>query len=147
MNAQELRIGNYFYPINREGKVHLPHEIPFKIFTIEPFKVTACQVNKNFAQVKKMCEFDIKNVSEIPLTEEWLIKLGFEKYKGVFRIKLKDDQYLRCAFCTIYLSMAIDEYDQIGGRGTVGLNSIQYVHQLQNIYYSLTGQELTINTK
>ena len=61
----------------------------------------------------------------IPLTEEWLLKFGFrESNKYLFKYKLglkkRGDNYF---------------YDNI---------SIKHVHQLQNLYFALTGEELTL---
>jgi hypothetical protein len=68
----------------------------------------------------------------IPLTEEWLLKFGFIKtdydnfkyyHKGLFQIK-----------------HGIKSYWYQSGDLPV---KIEYVHQLQNIYFYLVGEELT----
>lgn len=75
-------------------------------------------------------------VDPIPLTEEWLIKAGLE---GKF-ITIGDDVHF--------------EYDVknneliIGGPdactyGQCFCAECKYVHQLQNLYFALTGEELT----
>jgi hypothetical protein len=71
----------------------------------------------------------------IPLTEEWLKKFGFEKV-------IVDSWYSKLAENknTINISKS----------GLVAINddkpirSIEYCHQLQNLYFALTGEELTI---
>jgi hypothetical protein len=68
------------------------------------------------------------NASPIPLTEEWLLKFGFiskGRYeKGSIHIgcvKTKEETYLWIE----------------------NMPHIKYVHQLQNLYFVLTGEELT----
>jgi hypothetical protein len=70
----------------------------------------------------------------IPLTEEWLLKFGFYKNidtelfeKGGFQIEIS---VLKCLF---YLPEFGDWHKEI-----------EYVHQLQNLWFALTGEELTI---
>jgi hypothetical protein len=69
----------------------------------------------------------------IPLTEEWLLKFRFVKKdygcqihyyantKSLWKITFKKDIFKR------------------------DKTIIKYVHQLQNLYFALTGQELTLN--
>jgi hypothetical protein len=71
----------------------------------------------------------------IPLTEEWLLKLGFQK--------LYDNYYL------LYVgSFKINYYYNFSGSTwkfmlEEELLDIKSVHELQNLYYSLTKKELT----
>jgi hypothetical protein len=66
----------------------------------------------------------------IPLTEEWLLKFGFE---------ITDNFQTKDRFQTHKQDGIIwFEYGYI----VVELN---YVHQLQNLYFGLTNEELTIN--
>lgn len=73
----------------------------------------------------------------IPLTEEWLMKVGFVK------INTSSDQF------------GVFEYHHAGtmfmGRWCNGLFhwngldiKLPYLHQLQNLYFALTGEELKI---
>lgn len=86
----------------------------------------------------------IESFKPIPLTEEWLVKLGFEKVISnavdfIGRpMKIVDfnlgswtvnDEKGKYTFCV---------------ESALGLTDIQYVHQLQNLYFALTGTELTI---
>lgn len=71
----------------------------------------------------------------IPLTEEWLKKFGFEEnsYSWTKLQKLK-----HVGFATVKIVKQ--------GKNRLiynGLN-IKHVHQLQNLYFALTGEELTI---
>lgn len=83
----------------------------------------------------------------IPLTEEWLKRFGFEfikcfvnnkewkvtdYYKGTQKHGLKLSKGLNNPECFYFFQ------DNIGLK-------IKYVHQLQNLYFALTGQELNQN--
>lgn len=80
----------------------------------------------------------------INLNEEWLIKLGFRKDLG-YNIHLGEKLYLRIELPITGSSRQICDaslaWDYTGRFAT----HIKYVHQLQNLYHSLTGQELTIS--
>lgn len=115
MEANELRIGNYF---DHNGEVDT--------------------VNPN--TIAELFDADRSWINPIPLTEEWMVKFGFEKHKGTISYdKDKLSIYLGETILseklgrTYFNSWAILEY------------SPKYVHQLQNLYFALTGEELTIN--
>ena len=72
----------------------------------------------------------------IPLTEEWLLKFGFKK----------DTEGYTLGRFEIYHFHQKPESDFITAWGySLSTNemSIKYVHQLQNLYFALTGTELT----
>lgn len=76
----------------------------------------------------------------ILITEEWLINLGFEHYKtdksnvyksGIFMFVYPfDGRFKGKRMVTLANALTLDE------------NNIKYVHQLQNLYFALTGEEL-----
>jgi len=67
----------------------------------------------------------------IPLTNDWLMKFGFEEWD---RYNWKNNGV------HIHFIPALDEFEfQFGGSCV----TIQYAHQLQNLYFSLTQKELT----
>jgi hypothetical protein len=72
----------------------------------------------------------------IPLNEEWLLKFGFIKIEKhhVFYISTINPMF---KFCPDIHSAAWD--NQMLRRV-----KIQYVHQLQNFFFALTGEELTV---
>ena len=83
-----------------------------------------------------------KDYKPIPLTEEWLLKFGFNKDligwdligwdKGDFDLRQYGNE-----------SGYRDYGLQFSGLGI----EIIYVHQLQNLYFALTGEELTTLTQ
>lgn len=115
MKTNELRIGNYInidLPISNEGKLT-------RIGVITSKKVNGVEITK---------------YKPIPLTEEWLLKLGLSKigveycryYKLMyFGIKIKNNEF-------IYNPMNINM-----------IKVLKYVHELQNLFHALTGEELT----
>src|SRR5574343_622860 len=92
------------------------------------------------------CEVDFKILNDIHhgindwkpivLTDEWLIRFGFEK-KG--KRYSKDWFYLWDDNSNIVFALA--EMEEKTGTYLV----VKYVHQLQNLYFALTGEELTLN--
>jgi hypothetical protein len=120
MDAKELRIGNWLY----------------SNLTMQQFQVISEDIHEIF--------IDPRTTEPVPLTEEWLVKFGFEydeKFGGVIvKNRLYNDTICiqlspktgRVIKCKIYLSLST-KFDKV-----------QYVHQLQNLYYALTGEELTL---
>jgi hypothetical protein len=115
MEATELRKGNL---AESGGEIGIVRSVG-----------NSCAFKKKTTTVRILTE-DIK---PIPLTEEWLLKFGLEYMEGW------DDQTYYC--CPKHQQFQIMqciygyEYDY-----TV----LKYVHQLQNLYYSLTGTELSL---
>ncbi len=76
-------------------------------------------------------------IKPIPLTEEWLQKLGFE-LKGFYRLKV-----------TSFLELCWKPHDntlnlQTEKNGFTEDSNCKYVHQLQNLYFAFTQRELTV---
>ena len=93
---------------------------------------------------KDIWEFEADPIDDIyypiPLTEEWLLKFGF-KYnsdKGWLSIKTKK---LFIGYNIKYEYFKITELDEQVG---IIKRSIKDVHSLQNLYHSLTGEELKV---
>ena len=82
----------------------------------------------------------------IPLTEEWLLRFGFEKgnkiYPTGYSIELlKTDFYLRPSYLGGYYWGFNKDEDNIDCELN-DVQPIQHVHQLQNLYFALTNTEL-----
>lgn len=93
---------------------------------------------------------DIKWVSEdpegfnlvhsiVPLTDEWLNRFGFEKQKN---------NWWKLLICNEWSFLY---WERLAGtelsvnKHSIMLPHIQYVHQLQNLFFCLFGEELKIN--
>ena len=89
-------------------------------------------------------EADILEHELIPIeiTSEWLVKLGFinsrsrEEY-SVFEIKIGDDIF------AVWHVWNNDAFYAIRFKNC-DVIIVEYVHQLQNLYYILTGSELVV---
>lgn len=75
-----------------------------------------------------------KNAEYIPLTEEWLNRFGFKRQNNALNGPHKND-------FSIWNPPGESEFSF---NDTVMCPRIEYVHELQNLYFALTGQELTI---
>jgi len=100
------------------------------------------------------CEQYPNNYKPITLTEEWLLKFGFEisenagiggRYyeKNIDTFSIKYSIYNRIDYNAIYFILEGDGYYDYKGELDLK-NSVQYVHQLQNVYFALTQTELTL---
>ena len=79
---------------------------------------------------------DLDSIKPIPLTEEWLVKFGFENgttqdLKVITNATITKNG-MREGVWNLYL-----------GHNAIDVN-FKYVHQLQNLYFALTGNELQI---
>lgn len=86
--------------------------------------------------------FEFNEVQPIPLTEEWLLKFGFEKnFENLIEILINKNQSLHFDKTDNCMSLYIPINHEFI---YLVFKHIKYVHQLQNLYFSLTGTELEI---
>jgi hypothetical protein len=112
MKATELRIGNW---VKRDDQP-------------DGFQIDS----RSFI----VCERDPEMYQPIPLTEEWLVKFGFDS------LPYTDQYEYNGMLFNLDLTKGTFDFwcDNVTGR----INYIHFVHQLQNLYFALTGQELEI---
>ena len=114
MEIRELRIGNY---IEYNGEI------------------IKLDVSLLCCYIQNELEFPL---NPIPLTEETLLKFGFEKEGGYLSIgKLRG---------AITVCKAERESDSLCYRWFVNnlkMTDLHFVHHLQNLFFSLCGEELT----
>ena len=126
MKVQELRIGDWYL----STKFQVP---------------VICEMGdfyEIYARADGSAEYTVDDIFEpIPLTEEWLLKFGFNN--------INSKEYgIKCGSCWMSLSNPKDMgewqdcYCWIFDR--FKFIELKYVHQLQNLYFALTGNELTI---
>ena len=141
IQPQELRIGNYVHVCNESNGVILPlTNIYSRIFTIEFNGARVANDNTKKFSEQKCFKYPYEYIEPIPLTEEILLKCGFEKSNDLDKFYHLDllNEWTRIYFnpkhkvCTL----SINQHDS--------RISIQYLHQLQNLIFSLTQKELTI---
>lgn len=125
INAKELRIGNLVFDSrtvgDRSGLPKVLHE------------TTVIQIEE-----RKFDNGDYNYLEPIPITSEILKKCGFAEQKGDewyieyqndFFIVVKSNMQVRLGFdVSTYFE---EEFDHI-----------KYLHQLQNLFFALTGEEL-----
>jgi len=127
LSAQELRIGNlvYYYV---QDKIEGDHDV-LNTIDYEDLRIIFGNGDTDY--------------KPIPLTEEWLLKFGFTfaKKRKTYRIYFHSLQF-RGIDNKIRMNMADDGFFYFYVyNATI---HIEYVHQLQNLYFALTGNELTI---
>jgi len=136
MDSKELRIGNY---------------INFGSTVSEVFGITVTDVMFKYStgNEEKYAKLINEGIQPVLLTEEWLIKFGFKnitlKYQEnsvVIGLYLENiDSYL--TFNNNEWRLEQDDDWRDGGNHH-DLPNFEFVHQLQNLYFSLTGKELTL---
>lgn len=134
MRIEELRIGNNIF--NHKGE----------IITVNGIANGYIIIDAEHNILYSLC-------NPIPLTEEWLIKFGFEKViyesdetgygndyeleiKGVGCISYSDD-----FSCALFGSKESSKHE-LGF--LPNWDNCKHVHSLQNLYFALTGEELKI---
>lgn len=140
METTELRQGNLFYPIDRSLSVHLPIETPYKVTSIRVGTIEAIPSDKIPAMVEKHEKFNPYDMCAIPLTEKWLLELGFinSGFMSYTHPMLKGFVF---AFSEIS-----DGYIEVIVRG-LDMETIKYVHDLQNFFYSVKKRELILTVE
>jgi len=119
MKASEMRIGNWVNKSNLDKSVIRDYQIG----------------------VHDLCQWENSHYKPIPLTEEWLVKFGYkvEFYGGQGNI----------GYSVFVKGLGrLFSHDGLIWHPSMALGNFfkaecQYVHQLQNLYFTLTGQELT----
>lgn len=119
MKATELRIGNWVYQSSLYGNAQCS---AYEIY--------------NFDRMQK-CGFGAdyyKHWEPIPITPEIFEKAGFLNNNGYFSHQKLGPTFLQQGADWFFVKT------MGGGK----LTTIKYVHQLQNLYFALTGEELKI---
>ena len=134
MKASELRLNNYY---QLKGSV-LGGGV-CRITTIQDFEKIYGLMYSN-------------SVSPIPLTEERLINIGFSDYSShcnykEFCIKgKKPSEHIVVRFGLQKTYFTIFNHSECDFTEMQYLTQLEYVHQLQNLYFALTGVELELSS-
>lgn len=128
MKANELRIGNLVnYGVNI---------VPIKSIHTESVLKNEVRVYVELNEKLQNYCLDITEIEPIPLTEERLLKFGFELdieddgyQKGKYKVSVSDEG------CLFFINI---------GYYPEEIAEFKYVHQLQNLYFALTGGELVV---
>lgn len=143
MEVNELRLGNYVKfsdPINGTNI--------YRVYYIADYGNISSVSLEGKGQ---LASCTVKDIEPIELTEELLMKIGFEDRKGYFnysRVFGNDGDY--CDSIYIYYCPRLNHFKFTHNIAkeldlqTMDLYNIKFLHQLQNAYYCLTGQELEV---
>lgn len=140
MEAKELRIGNW---LECEGK-------PQSVYAVTTGTDCIYPAVAFFEGIDGPAWTDVSKCQPIPITTELLEKAGFrlsadesERMEGVYIRKLPNlGEHDMIALDLIAGDCAIGAVDYYEA-GTAKMP--QYLHQLQNLFYALTGTELEIS--
>jgi len=129
MDVKELRIGNII-SVNDEVKKELEEES----YLINIFEIKRLEDDGDISvynTIENLYEnLGIHEINPIELNKEWLFKLGFENdFEYEFRKKGVVIKYEDC----------LEIYEFIFNDNCIEITN---VHQLQNLYFALTGTEL-----
>ena len=134
MEAEELRIGNWAtVPRKKDKEVYAK---PVQLGAIGRNTFGILEDGKSLVAIKD-------DLSPIPLTEEILLKAGFEKKGWQQELKMQISKYNILWWCDLGMSIICEGRSDHDDMVTFD-SDCKYVHQLQNLYFALTGEELEI---
>ena len=123
MKAEELRIGNYL-----DGRIGF--------VVVEEIRKDGCMVKIEGSRSSFIVGGEAPCLTPIPLTEEWFFNFGF-------KVLHQQTMYIKGGHV-----LEVNNNDTVkfytGDYGGWFVN-IRHVHTLQNLYFALTGEELTLN--
>ena len=136
MKPEELRIGNYV-TINNEKAYSGLKGIPFKVVGINKKERYSIQLSNNeYYEYNQFIEF----VQPITLTEELLLKCGFEKILG----GIGWDKFIKDGVELSFAPLVGGGYIPVY-RFNNDYIKIRFLHQLQNLFWCLSQKELEVN--
>lgn len=132
IDVKELRIGNLVICKNEICRINMINRGDVvEVSTIDSDSVKECLA----------CEIMSDRLYPITLTEELILKCGFEELysdsKG-YVYDINGVKFLRCYFDTPSFFIETDEDNKLFDK------PIDNLHQLQNLYFDLTGKELEV---
>ena len=125
IKANELRVGN-FYDWRQDDTY-------YGIDTI------TCITNDSVLNQNSMI-IPFEQMQPIPLTEEWLLKFGLEQHVELIFSREKKSEFA----VKKWINTSLRKVEWIVFFGMTMIRNIKYVHELQNLYFALTGEELEI---
>lgn len=141
MNTKDVRVGNIVevaYYDDDDNEVW----VPATILAIDGTGGNLMEYEFWFgSEANREMYFDNRPVE---LTEEIILKCGFKEKNYTYRDGSKSKDYW---FGNIYLKIDVDCFIlcRVIGDMHQYINHVKYLHKLQNIYYELKDEELTVN--
>jgi hypothetical protein len=129
IKAEELRIGNY---VTRKNFVTRDTELVQ--WNIERFALVCDKISS------------IEEFSPILLNEKWLLKFGFSKNVKYeyYTLFLSEDNSLSAQRIDYWPNDELSVAELCYAGVCFKRVKLKHVHQLQNLYFAITGEELTI---
>lgn len=131
IEPKEIRQGNRFFTIPEGSNISFPDKTTiYKAVSVGHFDLEAIEHTLIPAQMRVWNVFKYKQLWPIEITENWLVNLGFEKNitdwniiwtKKEFGLSFEDNKY--------EFAYSISK-------------EVKYIHELQNLYFAITGEEL-----
>ena len=123
MKTKELRLGNYIEDV----------------FDIKRYEVRQLDLEDFSAMLNYRNSNHQNTYKPVKLNNEWIKSFGFENSKTQDKFFTKDN--------TIGISTADDKFRFIQGNFVcqIVLREIEFVHELQNLYYAITNVELSVH--
>ena len=142
MEAKELRIGNYVHHKANTWSSRVdthPNNKSFDFIWDESDWYGLCQ-GLMF----------LEYIEPIPITEEWLLRFGFEENDGMYNNFVIPCDEVGSKHSARYVKSPFEDEngwfynnDQ-SDASCYEIRKIEHVHQLQNLYFALTGNELKL---
>jgi hypothetical protein len=146
LRAEELRIGNIL-----NARFHHNTAPNGGGFFWRPVVVGTINEDSITTKFGERIELEEKLLQYLPLTEDWLLRMGFVKYKSQWSLSVGGELSIYFDNGNIILWQVHEScysMDRVfrSKRHNHPKPSLEVtsVHQLQNLYYALTSQELTI---
>lgn len=125
LDASDLRVGNLV-------------QKNYKLFKSEFKKVDALDIHFHLKHP------ELNTIGPIKLTEEWLLMFGFKKRSNPYKWYkwLYNDESEKLFL--LWEKRELFNNNLIGYYCEEAIINMDHVHQLQNLYFALTGSELTV---
>ena len=139
MKANELRKGVLVTITNPKHHPKMK-DVPLSVTHIGPYAIGLEHINQKKNTYYETYSQFLKFIEPITLTEEWLIKFGYETKEGSSHDAL---WVMKHPTLNIDLLEQAQDMQYVYMLGNIAVY-IDYVHQLQNLYFALTREELTL---
>jgi hypothetical protein len=153
MRAQELRIGNWVKLVDNYYSKENLETLEFQVTGFNGDEIVHWRIPSVYGGRVCSGSYIEKDIEPIPLTEERLIKFGFEPIANLvtgtqYQISIGRDRFISISGLGtgnefVFLS------DERGGKvndvivaRNYDYDGTTYVHHIQNLFHSLTGEEL-----
>jgi hypothetical protein len=122
MKLPELRIGNFF-------EIQLSHEDNTRIRSITEIGKRQVHIDGKWLNIDRLIPINI--------TEDILLHAGFAHFNWLKDSAVFQCNYFKCTLDDNGMNLFCDNLKNV--------KPISYLHELQNLYFDLTGEELETN--